>query len=272
MIGTFGKSAKAGGRASPTMASWDARPAASPAEPVRLEAVCFDLDNTLIPFFDPLRTWTNAWAQHAVLPCERSDVAEALIHHTLDGPEDRARAIQRVSERWRVNGARQPATERAEQAYRTALAPYPGIVHQLDELERSGYSLAVVTDAPRGRAIERLEATGLARRFETIITLDDTPRGKRGPEPFELALDRLGLPAHEVGMVGDWPVYDVRWPKRLGMRTVLARWGQAGKPCARDRDAPWAIAETPEQVVAALGAVRQPSLASFSGPEPVHAY
>lgn len=202
-----------------------------------VSAVLFDLDNTLIDFLEPLNAWAEAWAARAA-PDRSEAVAEALVAATLDGPEDPERGLARVTERFGISDRACSATEHAWTAYEEALTPYPGVCGLLAECRRRGWRLGVVTDAPRERAWHRLNGTGLAAAFRTIVTRDDTPRGKAGPEPFHQALDALEVAPSEAAMVGDWPAYDVRWPRRLGMRAVLAGWGQ-------DEDDPRAKAEAP---------------------------
>ncbi|MDX1611157.1 MAG: HAD hydrolase-like protein, partial [Candidatus Thermoplasmatota archaeon] len=69
------------------------------------------------------------------------------------------------------------------------------------------------------------------------------------PEPFLKAMNGLQVTATDTAMVGDWPTYDVRWPKRLGMRTVLAGWGaQEGHASVDASDRPWAVAQAPREV------------------------
>lgn len=191
---------------------------------MRRTTVLFDLDNTLIPFMPPLTAWARAFARHAQTEHE-DEIAKALIEGTLDGPEDPERGLERVAEAWGLNGATRQATEQAWDAYEDALAPYTGVCGLLATLQQRGIKLGIVTDAPRERAWHRLNQTNLARAFHVIVTRDDTPSGKQGPEPFEQALRVLDVPPHEAVMIGDWPAYDAVWPRRLGMQAILAGWG-----------------------------------------------
>jgi putative hydrolase of the HAD superfamily len=61
--------------------------------------------------------------------------------------------------------------------------------------------------------------------FDAVVTFDDTRERKPNAAPFRLVLERLGVPAHESLMVGDWAERDVVGGKGLGMRTVFARYG-----------------------------------------------
>lgn len=214
----------------------------------RLDCVLFDLDNTLIPFMRPLKAWAHAWAQKAA-PDDAETVADELIHATLDDGEDPERGIQRMAQRLDLNGATQDATEHAWDAYEDAIAPYPGVCGLLATLKREGLALGIVTDAPRERAWHRLTSTQLAHAFQVIVTRDDTPDGKQGPEPYQQALSVLDASPRSATMIGDWPKYDVRWPRRLGMQAILARWGYDPHDPRSDGEAPACpVATAPSEI------------------------
>lgn len=211
-------------------------------------AVLFDLDNTLIPFLDPLNAWARTWAAHAA-PERENAVAQALVDATLDGREDPERGLSRVAGRFGLHERAREATEAAWTAYEDAVRPYRGVCGLLAECRRRGWTLGVVTDAPRERAWHRLRATELAGAFQVIVTRDDTPDGKAGPEPFRQALDAIDVEPGNAAMVGDWPAYDVKWPRRLGMRAVLAGWGQSDDDPRAKASAPACpVAGTPSEV------------------------
>jgi HAD superfamily hydrolase (TIGR01549 family) len=214
----------------------------------RYDAVLFDLDNTLIPFLGPLRRWARTWAETA-RPSDPDPVREALVEVTLDEVEDPERAVRVVADRFDLADEADEATERARRTYWRALTPYAGIRATLARLNRADVTLGVVTDAPRKRAAIRLAATQLTRRFDVVVTRDDTDGGKTSPRPFHLALDELNVAAEDALMVGDWPAFDVRWPNRIGMGTVLAAWGTSSLPDhARSQAQPDLEADDPRQV------------------------
>jgi putative hydrolase of the HAD superfamily len=96
----------------------------------------------------------------------------------------------------------------------------------LDTLRERGLRLAIVSNtATPGRLIRPLLAEqGLAERVDTIVLSSEL--GKRKPHAaiFERALGDLDVPADRALFVGDRRYQDVLGAKRLGMRTVLARW------------------------------------------------
>ncbi|PSG96778.1 hypothetical protein BRD56_08320 [Thermoplasmatales archaeon SW_10_69_26] len=213
-----------------------------------IDVALFDLDNTLIPFLGPLRRWAQAWADEAH-PEGPDPVREALLDVTLDDAEDPKRAIRVVTDRFDLHDEAPEATERAQQVYWRALTPYPGIRGTLARLASAEVPMGVVTDAPREPAAVRLSATQLTRFFDVVVTRDDTDGGKTSPRPFHLALDVLDADPEQAMMVGDWPAFDVRWPSRLGMVSVLAAWGTGALPeHARCKAQPTHEAENPREL------------------------
>lgn len=107
----------------------------------------------------------------------------------------------------------------------SALILYPHVNLTLVELIKRGIKLAVVSDAPREQAWMRLCYLKLQHLFDVVVTFEDTLKRKPSPEPFQRALDQLGVPAGRTLMIGDWPERDVEGAKGLGMTTVFARYG-----------------------------------------------
>lgn len=105
------------------------------------------------------------------------------------------------------------------------LKPYPAVKPTLKKLREKGIRLAIVSDAPRNKAWQRLILAGLENEFEIVVTHDDTKQFKPHPNPFQLALTKLELLAPACLFVGDNPKRDVKGAKQVGMNTCLAKYG-----------------------------------------------
>ena len=90
---------------------------------------------------------------------------------------------------------------------------------------KRGILLGVVSDAPQKQAWSRLTDTGLEVFFDAVVAFEDTGKLKPDPQPFKLAMGRLGVTAAQTIMVGDWPERDMRGAGALGVITVFARYG-----------------------------------------------
>jgi beta-phosphoglucomutase family hydrolase len=84
---------------------------------------------------------------------------------------------------------------------RDGVAPYPGTIAVLDELDRLGIGQAVVSSSRNARPV--LEAAGLGDRFEHVVDgvtiVEEGIVGKPAPDMFLRAADLLGaMPAESV--------------------------------------------------------------------------
>ncbi len=117
-------------------------------------------------------------------------------------------------------------------AKRTLLEPYPSVRRTLVELTRRNMKLGIVTDAPRFKAYQRLDAAGLTDFFDFVVTMTDHGEQKPHDRPFREALDLLGMKPQEVVFVGDWPDRDIAGAQAAGLRTAWARYG-SNEPTAQ---------------------------------------
>jgi len=195
-----------------------------------MKAVIFDLDNTLL---DLIRM-----KKHCV-----AESIDAMIDAGLDMDRDQAKELlykiywkniedQQIFQKFlkKATGSVDPRMlAYAILAYRRVktgmLAPYPGTKRTLITLRDKGLKLAVVSDAPREQAWQRLCALKLDDFFDVIITYDDSKSHKPNAKPFRMALKGLNVQAKDTLMVGDWPERDIQGAKKLGMKTALAKYG-----------------------------------------------
>lgn len=84
----------------------------------------------------------------------------------------------------------------------------------------AGIKLAVVSNS-EGTVEAMLNDVGLGRHIETVVDSWVVGIAKPDPRIFHLALDRLGVAAHEAIMVGDIPVADIAGAQAAGIRAVL---------------------------------------------------
>lgn len=198
-----------------------------------IRCVAFDLDNTLIDFMKFKRATAKA-------------AARAMVRAGLK--EKERTVYERIFKVYAVRGIEYQKTfsdvllesglglnefERIQHAGITAylrckfkvLRCYSGVPRVLMKLKKRGLVLAIVTDAPRNKAWQRLVIAGLDGLFNVVITHDDTKQAKPLPHAFKLLLQKTGLKAREVLFVGDNPERDVKGAKALGMHTALAVYG-----------------------------------------------
>ncbi len=211
---------------------------------MELQAVLFDLDNTLIDFLRMKRQASDA-AARAMLAAgaefpfsadEAGDVLFGAYLQDIEGDGVFEKFLRQHHQRQlsltdhAVDRITAAAVNAYEAAKRLHLAPYPGVRRTLLHLARHGLRMGVVTDAPRFKAYQRLDAAGLADFFDFVVTHCDAGAAKPDERPFREALDRLGdVPPQAVLMVGDWPERDMAGAQALGMQTAWAQYGASGQ-------------------------------------------
>jgi len=196
-----------------------------------IKAVIFDLDNTLLDFMKMKEYAVKAAIAgmiEAGLNIDPEKSYETIIGiYEEEGWENQQvfndflnKTIGEVNNKYLAAGI--VAYRRAREAN---LLLYPNVNHTLVELIKRGVKLAVVSDAPSREAWMRIYYLNLHHHFDVVLTFDDTNVRKPSPIPFEMALSQLNIDAEEALMVGDWPERDVVGAKKLGIRTIFARYG-----------------------------------------------
>jgi putative hydrolase of the HAD superfamily len=196
-----------------------------------INAVIFDLDNTLVDFMA-----MKAQAIDAAIHAMR-DAGFQLSYNELKARIDaiykeKGIEFQSVFDEllyqefskmdYKILSAGVIAYRRAREA---ALVSYPHVTMTLIELSKMHVKLGVVSDAPGKEAWLRLCYLNFHHIFDAVVTFDDTGVRKPRPEPFQKALQQLGVTATEAMMVGDWAERDMIGAGQLGMKTVFARYG-----------------------------------------------
>lgn len=196
-----------------------------------IKAVLFDLDNTLVDF---LKVKTMA-IENAV---------SAMIDAGLKVPKNRIlKTLDRI---YREKGIEyqhifDDLLEELEGkinpkilasgivAYRRVkiahIDPYPGVVPALIELKRRGYRIGIISDAPRLQVWTRLCEMRLQHLFDPVICFEDSGEKKPSSLPFKAAVGKLRLKPDEILMVGDMIERDILGAQKLGIKTVLAKYG-----------------------------------------------
>jgi HAD superfamily hydrolase (TIGR02253 family) len=196
-----------------------------------LRAVIFDLDNTLTDFMRMKVVSIEAAIEGMIdagLKMTSEDAKKRLFEiYDREGIED-----QRVFDKFLVEelGEIDPMIHTAAiLGYRRGreytLVLYPHVRKTLIELAKRGLKLVILSDAPRYQAWSRLCYLQLHHFFDHVLTFEDTHVRKPDPAPFMKAIGLLEMRPDQVVMVGDWPARDMAGAKRVGIKTVYAKYG-----------------------------------------------
>jgi phosphoglycolate phosphatase len=213
---------------------------------VRVQAVLFDLDGTLIDSAPDLAGAANALRAVRGLP---------------PLPYEALRPLVGTGARGMVGAALGAAPGDADfidlrdeflQCYQRDLLRLTRIFDDaavlIDELDRRGMRWGVVTNKAERFALPVLTGLQLLSRSAVTVCGDTTPHAKPHPEPLLEAARRLGLAPADCVYVGD-DLRDVQAGKAAGMPTLAAAWGYLGQGESIDEWGADAIVDRPAEVL-----------------------
>ena len=103
-------------------------------------------------------------------------------------------------------------------------SPYPGAREGLEALRAMGLPLACVTNKAAQFTRPLLEATGLGRYFDAVVSGDTAARKKPAPDPLLFACGQLGVAPGAALMVGD-STNDALAARAAGCPVLLVPYG-----------------------------------------------
>ncbi|MGF3521588.1 MAG: HAD family hydrolase [Candidatus Bathyarchaeia archaeon] len=202
----------------------------------KISAVLFDLDNTLIDFVKMKKECCRAAAHAMVAAGLKMGEDEAfcgLMEKYFEvGIESDVAFTEFLKQQGQFDHKVLAAGLNAYLAAKTDfVVPYTGVPQTLKQLKEQGLTLGVVTDAPKTKAYQRLLHMGIDEHFRFVVGFEDTNHQKHTGLPLALALKLLkqmlpNIKNSEVAMVGDSFTRDIAPAKKLGLKTVLAKYGQ----------------------------------------------
>lgn len=180
-----------------------------------IEAIAFDLDNTLID----RDAAVNAWL--ATILGDGTDLLAEAIALDNSGFIPRSTFYGWLAENvdWAEDGEQ---VERRFQAEVMAMIPIDHAVRQLlRDLKARGYPLGLLTNGEGGFQLKKfglLESHDAFHPGATIAT-GDIGFHKPDPRAFQALADSLPAPAEKILYVGDNPENDIEGSQAVGFRT-----------------------------------------------------
>ncbi len=98
---------------------------------------------------------------------------------------------------------------------------YPGVPETLAMLRENGVKLALVTGSNRKSVTKVVEEACLEGMFDTIVTSEDTERGKPFPDPYVKGMEKLGADKAYSVVVENAPM-GIKAAKAAGVDYVIA--------------------------------------------------
>ena len=200
----------------------------------KIKAIIFDLDNTLIDFMkmkkEAIRSAVKAMIKTG-LKIDESEGYDKLmkLYLKLGIESDNAfqkflkNEIGRIDERMLAS-----AINAYLKTKNSFMKPYPNVKPALSRLKKKGIKLAIVTDAPKVKAYQRLLAMDIEKYFDFVIGFEDAGK-KKTDLPFKMAIEKLKLKPEEIMVIGDSIKRDVIPARKSDMVAVLAKYGSQEK-------------------------------------------
>jgi len=127
--------------------------------------------------------------------------------------------------------------ERLMELYLT-LDVFPEVPDVLARLERAGLRLAVLSNGSPRMLEAAVKGAGLQGQFDAILSVEEVGVYKPHPKVYQLAVDRLGIPARAIAFQSS-NAWDAHAASAFGMQVVWCnRYGQRAErlPGAPDRE------------------------------------
>ncbi|MEF8914562.1 HAD family hydrolase [Natronomonas sp.] len=197
-----------------------------------IEAVCFDLDDTLYDYLRYAQAGLDEVGDYLEALTGRQYHAELFDIYFEEGITDDTFDV--LVER---HGLSPDLVDEMVEAYHGALGPlkpYDDAESVLAELTES-YRLGCITEARGGHTT--LRRLGIHEYFDEALVTRAIGHSKQDPAAFEFLLSKLSASPQSAVYVGDDPHVDFHAPNDLGMATVRLRRGRYADREPSDRAA-----------------------------------
>ncbi len=221
-----------------------------PFDPTTIRAVGFDGYGTLFAYdiddfrrevavilaeqgletdFDEFfKTWVKSYSAGGVWGMEGPSRERPENDLVLNGPlpewhsqrEIWRRQFVTALEEYSLEGDADAAADRLRHVLTHAPA-YPDAYEAIEELDRRGYTLGLLSNADEDFLQGAL--SGARLRFSVIQTSESLQAYKPHRSSFEALCTRLGFSPHQVLYVGDSAISDISGGRNAGLRTVLVQ-------------------------------------------------
>ena len=188
--------------------------------------ILFDFDGTL---YGDWHIWisiivdTLAYFQLTVEPIEALEKARSMIEkgNGVNGTLKISGVVSAVARDHDVNRDDEMRAKFFQllDARMDETGPDDKVVRLLEQCQKAGFRMGIVTFVRKSRISRRLEAWDFKRYFRSVVTPDDLPDVKPSPAPFTKAMREIEVEPMDCIVVGDEPV-DMIGGKKAGATTV----------------------------------------------------
>lgn len=186
-----------------------------------IHGVILDVDGTLVDSNDAhAHSWVEAMAAYGyhvafekvrpLIGMGGDKVLPETIHLSKDSEQGKA------------------ISQKREEIFKTRYLPhlraFPGARELIEEMRKRGLKVAVASSAQPDELQALLSLVGAADLIKDKTSSQDVQRSKPDPDVMTVTLERTGLPADEVLMIGD-TAYDIEAAQKVHVGTIAFRCG-----------------------------------------------
>ena len=192
----------------------------------KIRGLLLDIDGTLVDSNDAhAYAWVEAFRRNGyeasfeqvrpLIGMGADNLLPKVVNVKGDSPEGK-----RLSKSWE---------EIFKSEYLPKLKPFPGSEELVRHIRDRGLKLVVATSAEEEMLKPLLDVAGIDGLIEDKTTSSDAQNSKPDPDIVRTALDKTGLAASEVLMLGDTP-YDIESARKAGVGVIALRCGGWSDP------------------------------------------
>lgn len=214
--------------------------------PLRVRAVLFDLDGTLVDSAPDLAGAANGLRAARGLPALPYERLRPMVGAGARGMVGAAFGLAPGDDGFDL--LREEFLQRYEQRLLDETRLFPSVAELLARLEGEALAWGVVTNKATRFTLPLLEGLGLHVRAQAVVCGDTTPHSKPHPAPLLEAAQRLGVAPQDCVYIGD-DLRDIQAGRAAGMTTLAAGWGYLGEGEPVEGWGADAVLETPPQLL-----------------------
>lgn len=189
---------------------------------IMIKGLLFDVDGTLVLSNDAhAHAWEEAFAEFGY------EVPFGEVRKLMGMGGDKLIVSLFPALRSDMGDGKLIAARRKE-IFLTKYAPYlqpaPGARQLVEAAQSAGLKTIVASSATSAELSALLKAAEVDDLLKQATTSDDAENSKPDPDIVQVALQKIGLSAGEVGMIGDTP-YDISAAKKAGVACVTVKCG-----------------------------------------------
>jgi putative hydrolase of the HAD superfamily len=198
-----------------------------PQPHIPFQAVVFDLDDTLYPERQFVRSGYRAVAEYLSETTGRNEPFDKWLWQRFLAGQT-SRAFDALSDHFALGLSPDTIADLVDvyRFHRPDIQPYEDIPPLLEWIAARG-RLGVISDGPARMQQQKFQALALPDVFEPSAVIFTDTLGEEFAKPhtraFECIVERLGVPHEACVYIADNPAKDFLAPNRLGWRSVQYR-------------------------------------------------